>query len=167
MKSGAFDDLLGFNTHLDLCWPLALQDDMLFDATVAVSRVAWCLNQKLSPVDDEFVLHRCTLTMSRLRRRIMITSITTVDLRAELIFTIGRMISMSVRSQPMHLSKTGVVLTGVFQYMKNEERSFEFHLNGFRNLALRYIAARPDDDEISRVVNQRLRRSVLYHNHIF
>ena len=92
-KAGNFDDLMGYNTQLDLCWPVAMQDDMLFDATVAVSRTAWLLAKGQDPSEDQFVLYHRGLAMASLRQKLSSTSI---DCKEAVLFTIGRMISIAV-----------------------------------------------------------------------
>lgn len=84
---------MGYNTQLDLCWPVALQDDMLFDATIAVSRTAWVLAQGKNPSEDEFMLYHRGLAIQRLRQNIDSAKPTC---REAVIFTIGRMISIAV-----------------------------------------------------------------------
>jgi len=92
-KSGHFDQLMGYNTQLDLCWPVALQDDMLFDATVTVSRVAMVLSQGKSPAADPLMLYHRGLAMRRLRQRV---SLILPPSSEAVVFTIGRMISIAV-----------------------------------------------------------------------
>lgn len=84
---------MGYNTQLDLCWPIAMQDNMLFDATIAVSRVAWVLSQGNSPSEDGFMLYHRGLAMTRLRQRVSVAATLS---REAVIFTIGRMISIAV-----------------------------------------------------------------------
>jgi hypothetical protein len=84
---------MGYNTQLDLCWPIALQDDMLFDATMAVSRAAWLLAQGRDPSEDEFMLHHRGLAMTSLRQQL---SGTKLERNEALLFTIGRMINIAV-----------------------------------------------------------------------
>ena len=92
---------MGYNTQLDLCWPVALQDDMLFDATVAVSRVAMVLSQGHSPAEDPLMLYHRGLAMSKLRQRV---SLTVAPSNEAVIFTIGRMISIAVQPVLSHAS---------------------------------------------------------------
>lgn len=84
---------MGYNTQLDLCWPLALQDNMLFDATVAVSRVALVLSQGRLPSEDHLVLYHRGLALTGLRLRLSLER--SIPLEA-IIFTIGRMLSIAV-----------------------------------------------------------------------
>jgi hypothetical protein len=84
---------MGYNTQLDLCWPVALQDDMLFDATMAVSRTAWILAQGKDPSEDQFMLHHRGLAMTGLRQKLCSTKLGSKE---AVLFTIGRMISIAV-----------------------------------------------------------------------
>lgn len=86
---------MGYNTQLDLCWPLALQDEMLFDATLAVSRTACVLSQHKDPSEDQLMLYHRGLAMTALRKRV---SLETQKSLEALIFCIGRMISIAVRA---------------------------------------------------------------------
>ncbi|KIW97651.1 uncharacterized protein Z519_01235 [Cladophialophora bantiana CBS 173.52] len=149
-KAGNFDDLMGYNTQLDLCWPLALQDDMLFDATVAVSRTAWVLAQGNSPSEDQLMLYHRGLAMMRLRQRVSSTS---PGPEEAVIFTVGRMISIA--------------------YMSSEAEAFVAHFEAFQNIAQHYIDDHPDS-AVARVVGNRLEswkalygyrnRKILLHN---
>ena len=70
-----------------------MQDDMLFDATVAVSRSAWLLAQGRDPSGDQFMLHHRGLAMKSLRQQL---SETKLGCKEAVLFTIGRMISVAV-----------------------------------------------------------------------
>ena len=94
-KAGNFDDLMGYNTHLDLCWPLALQDEMLFDATIAVSRRPWVLAHGKVPSEDQVMLYDRGLAMTQLRQRL---SSAGPVCKEAVIYTVGRMISIAVSS---------------------------------------------------------------------
>ncbi|EXJ67318.1 uncharacterized protein A1O5_09331 [Cladophialophora psammophila CBS 110553] len=131
-KAGNFDDLMGYNTQLDLCWPLALQDDMLFDATVAVSRTAWVLAQGNSPSEDQLMLYHRGLAMMRLRQRVSSTSFGPEE---AVIFTVGRMLSIA--------------------YMSSEPEAFVAHFEAFKNIAQHYIDDHPGS-AVARVVGNRL-----------
>ncbi|OAL34030.1 hypothetical protein AYO20_06678 [Fonsecaea nubica] len=149
-KAGNFDHLMGYNTQLDLCWPLAIQDAMLFDATVAVSQTAWALSQGNSPSEDRLMLYHRGLAMTRLRRRISSND----GPEEAVIFTVGRMISIA--------------------YMSSEADAFIAHFEAFRNIAQRYIDDHPNTG-VARVVENRLEswkalhdyrnRTVLLRNH--
>lgn len=133
LKAGTFDSKLGLNTYINLCWPLTLQDEMLFDATLAASRVAWCLHQSLQASDDTFMLYHRGMAMTRLRQSI---SISTPDqVVTELLFTIGRMLSIA--------------------YMADEPETFDHHLKAFRRLTRWYMPDGPKND-IARVIAHRL-----------
>ncbi|KIW23563.1 uncharacterized protein PV07_11751 [Cladophialophora immunda] len=131
-KAGNFDHLMGYNTQLDLCWPLALQDTMLFDATVAVSQTACVLAQGNSPSEDPLMLYHRGLAMTRLRRRV---SSGDNGPDEAVIFTIGRMISIA--------------------YMSSEAEAFVAHFEAFQNIAQRYIDDHPNS-AVARVVQNRL-----------
>ncbi|KIY03616.1 uncharacterized protein Z520_00307 [Fonsecaea multimorphosa CBS 102226] len=150
-KAGNFDQLMGYNTQLDLCWPLALQDEMLFDATVAVSQTAWVLAQGNRPSEDQLMLYHRGLAMTRLRQRV---SLSDNGQDEAVIFTIGRMISIA--------------------YMSSEAEAFVAHFEAFRKIAQRYIDDHPNN-EVARVVQNRLdswkalhgyrNRKILVRNH--
>ncbi|KIW21282.1 hypothetical protein PV08_01862 [Exophiala spinifera] len=130
-KAGNFDDMMGYNTQLDLCWPLALQDEMLFDATLAVSRAACVLSQHKEPSEDGLMLYHRGLAMTALRKRV---SLKTQKSLEALIFCIGRMISIA--------------------YMSSEPEAFIAHFEAFRTVAARYIDAHPDTDTSLTIQNR-------------
>lgn len=68
---------------------------MLFHASLAVGRVAWCLMQAISAANDHFVLLHRGFAMTAMRQLIESHSHT---LEVELIFSIGRMLSIAVRA---------------------------------------------------------------------
>ena len=88
--------MLGCNTQLDLCWPYALQSNMLFNASLAVSRVAWCLMQAMSVAKDQLILQHRGVAMNEMRELLSNPSHSS---EVELIFTIGRMLSITVSLQ--------------------------------------------------------------------
>ncbi|KIW42212.1 uncharacterized protein PV06_05777 [Exophiala oligosperma] len=130
-KAGNFDDLMGYNTQLELCWPLALQDEMLFDATLAVSRTACVLSQHKDPSEDQLMLYHRGLAMTALRRRV---SLETQKSLEALIFCIGRMISIA--------------------YMSSEFEAFIAHFEAFRTVCARYIEANPNTDTSLTIQNR-------------
>ena len=130
-KSGAFDLAMGYNANVTVCWALALQDNMLFDATVAVARVAYCLSTGIAPVDDEFVLYHRGTALARLRERVA----TRMATDEEVIFTIARMLSIA--------------------YMCNDFNTWELHFRAYEEAAERYIASNPHS-EITKIVKHRL-----------
>jgi hypothetical protein len=134
LKAGTFDSNLGLNTYINLCWPVTLQDEMLFDATIAASRVAWCLHQNLGASDDTFMLYHRGMAMTRLRQ--CISASTPNAVTTEVLFTIGRMLSIA--------------------YMADERDSFDFHLRAFQRLTRWYMPKGPTT-EIDRVIEHRLR----------
>lgn len=84
---------MGYNTQLDLCWPIAMQDEMLFDATIAVSRSAWLISNGCSAADDSFMLYHRGLALAKLQQRVTFNA---PYAEVEVIFTIGRMLSIAV-----------------------------------------------------------------------
>ncbi|KAK5050034.1 hypothetical protein LTR84_004154 [Exophiala bonariae] len=131
--SGFFDSCMGYNTQLDLCWPIAMQDEMLFDATIAVSRSAWLISNGCSAADDSFMLYHRGLALAKLQQRV---SFTAPCAEVEVIFTIGRMLSIA--------------------YMTNERDAFNLHIEAYQALVEQYIHANPGTD-ISRINVNRLR----------
>jgi hypothetical protein len=125
---------MGFNTQLDLCWPVALGDDMLFDATLAVSRTAWLLAQGKDPSQDHFMLYHRGLAMTSLRQKLCSDE---AGCREAVLFTISRMISLA--------------------YMSSESEAFMAHFEAFRELARKYVGENPGTDE-ARVIQSRLDR---------
>lgn len=91
---GVFDSCIGFNTQLDLCWPMAMQNDMLFDATIAVSRIAYLLSEGKAAADDPFMLYHRGLALARLQKSIQDEAALA---ESEIIFTVGRLIAIAVR----------------------------------------------------------------------
>jgi hypothetical protein len=78
--------------YLDRCWPFALQDDMLFDTTLAASRAAWCLAQRRLPGYDHFLLCHNATALSKLRQRI---SSKVVAPDESIVFTMGYMLNVA------------------------------------------------------------------------
>jgi hypothetical protein len=85
---------------------------MLFDATLAASRVAWCLHQSLQAADDTFMLYHRGMAMTGLRQSVATSTPDRVV--TEVLFTIGRMLSIA--------------------YMADEPETFDHHLKAFRRL---------------------------------
>ncbi|KAK5223598.1 hypothetical protein LTR72_004984 [Exophiala xenobiotica] len=134
-KATHFDTLIGQNTHLTLCWPVALQDDMFFDATMACSRAAWCLTQRTLPESDHFHLQHRGMAMSKLRQRLSQVQST---INKNVLFTMDYMLNIS--------------------YMTKDDAAFKIHLTAFKNVANSYLSARVEvNDEISSVISHRLR----------
>lgn len=132
-KATNFDALLGYNTYLERCWPFALQDDMLLDATLAASRAAWCLAQRRLPGHDHFLLRHSATALSKLRQRISSTVMASDE---SIVFTMDYMLNVA--------------------YMTKEHSAFSIHWTAFRSVAEGFMAARPNE-EISAVVSHRLR----------
>ncbi|KAK5198683.1 hypothetical protein LTR92_001154 [Exophiala xenobiotica] len=134
-KATHFDTLIGQNTHLTLCWPVALQDDMFLDATMACSRAAWCLTQRTLPESDHFHLQHRGMAMSKLRQRLSQVQST---INKNVLFTMDYMLNIS--------------------YMTKDDAAFKIHLTAFKNVANSYLSARVEvNDEISSVISHRLR----------
>ncbi|KAJ9613244.1 hypothetical protein H2200_003186 [Cladophialophora chaetospira] len=131
-KASHFDALLGYNSYRAICWPIAQQDDMLFDATVAVSRSAWCLAQKTSPADDGFVLHHRGAAMSKLRGRLALSTP-----NENVLFTID------------FLANTA--------YMFQDHAAFNIHLAAFRTAFAGYIATTSSGNADASVLSHRLK----------
>ncbi len=118
------------NTYLALCWPIALQDDMFFDVTMACSRAAWCLAQRTLPESDHFHLQHRGMAMLKLRQRLS-------RVKENILFTMDYMLNIS--------------------YMTKGDAAFKIHLTAFKNVANSYLSARKANDEITGVVSHRLR----------
>lgn len=73
---------------------MAMQNDMLFDATIAVSRIAYLLSEGKPAADDPFMLYHRGLALARLQKRIQDEAALA---ESEVIFTVGRMIAIAVR----------------------------------------------------------------------
>ena len=117
-----------------MCWPVALQNAMLFDATLAVSRTAFCLGQKKRPNDDPFMLQHKVQALNRLRRELQVMSDTPTE---AIIFTVSRMLSVS--------------------YMTLDNASFEIHFAALQRITQRYMRQNSRDNEMSKVVESRVR----------
>lgn len=70
-----------------------MRDEMFFDATIAVSRIAYILSQGNSAADDPFMLYHRGLALTRLQKRL---NHETAFAEVEVIFTIGRMLWIAV-----------------------------------------------------------------------
>ncbi|KIW15287.1 hypothetical protein PV08_05332 [Exophiala spinifera] len=122
------------NTYLSLYWPVALQDDMLFSATMACTRAAWCLSQGLLPETDRLHLQCRGLAMSKLRLRLSGVSPINVE---TFLFTVDYMLSVS--------------------YMWKDDEALDIHLAAFRNLAQRYLSTNDTSTVMSSVVAHRMK----------
>jgi hypothetical protein len=114
-------------------WPYVMRDEMLFAATIALSRFAWLISRNLPWREDPLALrHMCrALTMLRERAKSW-ESIST----EEVIFTIARFVTMS--------------------YMMNDDDAFAVHFTAFRQLADNYVRGKAADDARATMVYNRL-----------
>jgi hypothetical protein len=135
-KRGAIDVFLGLNTQIDLCWPIALQDDMLFDATLTVSRVAYCVSSSRPAEDDAFFLKHKQLALAKLRQRVVEHAPGGEPTEA-VVFTVSRLLSIS--------------------YMTLDDASFQMHFNALQNITRSYMRHRTADDQMTRVVASRIK----------
>lgn len=133
-KRGSIDVSLGLNTQIDMYWPVALQDSMLFDATLAVSRTAYCLRYKNNPDLDEYVLKHKTKALAKLRFGLQSMSLVPSE---AIIYTVSRMLAIS--------------------YMTQENEAFEAHFSAFQTIAQRYALYRSAEDNVARVMEARLK----------
>ena len=134
-KRGDVDVDLGLNTQIDLYWPVALQDEMLFEATLAVSRVGYCLKQHESPNIDQFALKHKGRALALLRNQM--TSMAVVPTEA-IIFTVSRMLAIS--------------------YMTMDNAAFQYHFTAFQQLAQNYKLDESRRVVVERVMAHRLKR---------
>lgn len=135
-KRGAIDVFLGLNTQIDLCWPIALQDDMLFDATLTVSRVAYCVSSSRPAEEDAFFLKHKQQALSKLRQRVVEHSPTGEPTEA-VVFTVSRLLSIS--------------------YMTLDDAGFQMHFSALQKITRSYMANRTSSDQMSRVVQGRIK----------
>jgi hypothetical protein len=134
-KRGAIDAELNLNTQIDMCWPIALQDPMLFDATLTVSRVAYCLGLRQIPEKDTFMLQHKVRALSLMRQR-MVEAASVVPSEA-MIFAVSRMLSVS--------------------YMTMDSVAFQTHFAALQQMSKEYMGQKNAIDEMAQVVQSRLR----------
>jgi hypothetical protein len=134
-KRGAIDAELNLNTQIDMCWPIALQDPMLFDATLTVSRVAYCLGQRQIPENDTFMLQHKVRALALMRQR-MVDAASVVPSEA-MIFAVSRMLSVS--------------------YMTMDSVAFQTHFAALQQMAKEYMGKKNAMDPMAQVVQSRLR----------
>jgi len=106
-KGGYEDSLPGLESHLKLYQAITLNGDMIYDATMAVSRAVIVLSQRGSPARDEIMLYHLDRAMTALRE--MLACPTPQNDRA-LILIIEKMMSVAVSLEnpwgKIHLTKS-------------------------------------------------------------
>jgi hypothetical protein len=107
---------------------------MLFDATLAVSRTAYCIGHRGSPDKDPFVLQHKGEALRQLRKELQSTTLVPSE---AVIFTVSRMLSVS--------------------YMSMDNESFEAHFAALQRIAQRYMLHKSAEDQMARVVESRLK----------
>lgn len=107
---------------------------MLFSATLACTRAAWCLSQDLLPENDRLHLQYRGLAMSKLRLRLSDSSPINTQ---SFLFTVDYMLSVS--------------------YMWKDDKALNIHLAAFRSLAQGYLATNEANDVMSSVVTHRMK----------
>lgn len=96
-----------------------MQDEMLFDATIAVSRSAWLISHGYYAANDPFMLYHRGLALARLYERVNFTA---SFAEVEVIFTIGRMLSIAV--SVLHMSICILVADEPYEVHGERARSF-------------------------------------------
>ncbi|KAK5462509.1 hypothetical protein LTS15_002221 [Exophiala xenobiotica] len=108
------------NVLLTLILPLALQNAMLFEATIGMTRAAWLLRRGSEPLEDKMLLRHKGATLLHLRN--MLEG--------------GR----QSRSDLVLLTMSTLL---TFNYMVDDVESFEVHLRALENMLQSYD---PDED---------------------
>ena len=130
LKATHIDTALDYNTYLRFYWPIAQQDDMFLNATLAVGRGAWCLARRLPPEHDRFVLSQGGSAMAKLRHRI-----SAGEFDASIVFAMDFMMNIA--------------------YLTSDHAAFTIHWDAFKRVAQSFMATRPEQDEVSTVVAHR------------
>ena len=136
-KRGAVEELLGLNTQIDLCWPIALQDDMLFDATLSVSRVAYCLGTSRTVQDDAFFLNHKLSALSKLRSRVA-----------------GEDTELAVPSEAMVLAVSRLLSIA---YMTLDDQAFQMHFRALQKISRKYLVNNTANERMTKVVAGRMK----------
>jgi hypothetical protein len=114
-------------------WPYVLRDEMLFGATIALSRFAWLISRNLPWREDPLALRHMCRALAMLRERA--TSWESISTET-VVFTIARFVTMS--------------------YMMKDDNAFAVHFTAFRHLTDNYMRGRAADDNGAMMVYKRL-----------
>ncbi|KAI1615885.1 hypothetical protein EDD36DRAFT_417370 [Exophiala viscosa] len=108
----------GGNALLTVVLPLAMQNSMLFAATIAMTRAAWILRRGSEPFADKMLLRHRGAAMLELRNALVETGRSRSDL---ILLTMSTLLTLN--------------------YMINDVDSFEVHLRALENMLKSYEAA--------------------------
>ncbi|EXJ76164.1 uncharacterized protein A1O5_00672 [Cladophialophora psammophila CBS 110553] len=110
-QAQAFSVQTGRNALLALVLPLAFQNSMLFEATIAMTRAAWVLRRGSEPFADKMLLRHRGVAMRELRDGLMVPKLPNPDL---VLLTMSTLLTLN--------------------YMINDLESFEVHLRALENM---------------------------------
>jgi len=82
------------NALLGLVLPLAFQDAMLFEATIAMTRAAWVMRKGLDPFEDKMLLRHRGYSLKELRNRLGCQQRPVSD---EMLLTMSTLLTLNVR----------------------------------------------------------------------
>ncbi|OAP61890.1 hypothetical protein AYL99_04093 [Fonsecaea erecta] len=116
----AFSVQSGRNALLALVLPLAFQNPMLFEATIAMTRAAWVLRRGSEPFADKMLLRHRGVALRELRDSLMAPERLDPDL---VLLTMSTLVTLN--------------------YMINDLESFEIHLRALENVL---ASSEPRDD---------------------
>lgn len=115
---------------------MSQQDDMLFSATLAVSRAAWCLSQKRLPHTDKFVLQHEGNALAKLRARLTEAA---AYIQISVLFAMDYLVNIA--------------------YMTDDRDAFDVHWNAFKQAAQAFLlgmGSLPVDPVMASIVRHRL-----------
>ena len=116
----------GRNTLLALVLPLAFQNSMLFEATIAMTRAAWVLRRGSEPFFDKMLLRYRGMAMKELRDSLIAHEQPNSSL---VLLTMSTLLTLNVR-----LIRCDIINLTTIQYMINDLESFEVHLHALESM---------------------------------
>jgi hypothetical protein len=97
-QAQAFSLRTARNALLTLIVPLAFQNSMLFEATIAMSRAAWVLRRGSEPLGDKMLLRHRGAAMKELRDSLMLRDEQPRPSQDLVLLTMSTLLTLNVRS---------------------------------------------------------------------
>ncbi|KIW68798.1 hypothetical protein PV04_04719 [Phialophora macrospora] len=128
-QAQAFSVQNGRNSLLALILPLAFENSMLFEATIAMTRAAWVLRRGTEPFADKMLLRHRGVAMKELRDGLVATQPPSQDL---VLLTMSTLLTLN--------------------YMINDVQPFEVHLHALESM----LATATGDSDVRNFVRGRV-----------
>jgi hypothetical protein len=94
-QAQAFSVESGRNALLELILPLAFENSMLFESTIAMTRAAWVLRRETDPFGDKMLLRHRGMAMKELRDTLVAPEHQSSDL---VLLTMSTLLTLNVRA---------------------------------------------------------------------